>query len=136
MSKRTIHYDLTLSRLLIEPFSELTEDLARHPVVGENSAQLKLIAAIRDEAQRRLVIEALLEDHELSADQARVQVGLDSAAGPEPVKHQKFFNQIEGGWSRLGMTEKRAFVPKLAAMLETPGLKRAMRDLLNAELGE
>lgn len=137
MSKRTIHYDLTLFRLVIEPFPDLVEDLARHPVVGENAAQLKAIAAIRDEGQRRAVIERLLSDNELSADEARVQVGIDSpATGAEPVRHQKFYDQIEGGWGRLSLGQQRDFIPRISAMLSQPSLKRALRDRLNADLGE
>lgn len=138
MSKRTIHYDLTLYRLLIEPFpAEMVEALARHPIVGENGAQLKALAAIKDEGQRRAVIEQLLADPELSADDARVQAGVDQRlTGATPVAHQKFYDQIEGGWSRLGLTEKRRFIPNLAAMLHTADLKRDMRNQLNAELGD
>lgn len=136
MSRRTIHRDLTLFRLLIEPFPDLIEGLARHPVVGENSAQLKALAAIKDEAQRREVIEQLLGDPELSADEARVHAGIDRAVGSAaPVAHQKFYNQIEGGWSRLGLAEKRRFIPNMASMLNTPELKREMHYRLSRDLG-
>ncbi|MGY6358118.1 hypothetical protein, partial [Citrobacter amalonaticus] len=76
--------------------------LSRHPVVGENAKQLRDIADIKDEAERRAVIEALLDDPEPSADEAMVQAGLGVARGPDatPVAHQKFFNQITGGWGR------------------------------------
>ena len=75
MSRRTIHNDLSLFRLLIEPFPDLIEALAKHPVIGENASQLKKICAVPDELHRRAVIEALLADNELSADAARVQAG-------------------------------------------------------------
>lgn len=135
MSRRTIHNDLSLHRLLIEPFPQLAEALSKHPVVGENASQLKAIAQVKDERQRRAVIELLLQDDELSADEARVRVGIDRPDGPAPVAYQKHFNAIEGGWSRLGTAEKRQFLPKIAAMIPE-GMKRELRDMLNRELGE
>lgn len=135
LDKRTIRRDLSLYRLLIEPFPELAEPLSKHPVVGENASQLKAVAQVKSEAQRRAVIEALLADNELSADEARVQIGIDRPDGPTPLPYQKHYNAIEGGWSRLGAAEKRKFLPTMAAMLPD-GMKRELRDLLNKELGE
>lgn len=135
MSRRSIHRDLELYRLVIEPFPELAEALSRHPVVGENASQLRAIAQVKDEAARRLVIEALLADDELSADDARITAGVDRPAGPAPLPYQKHYNAIEGGWSRLGTAEKRQFIPKLVTML-TPDMKRELRDRLNEELGD
>ena len=135
MDARTIRRALHLYRLVIEPFPDLIRKLADHPLVGENAAQMKLIADVKDEAKRREVIELLLGDGELSADEARVRVGIDKADGPAPLPHQKYFNQIESGWSRLGTAEKRRFLPTLAAMV--PGdMKRALRDRLSEELGD
>lgn len=135
MSRRTIHNDLQLFRLLIEPFHDLAEQLANHPVVGENAKQLRAIADVKDEAARRQVIDALLADHEIGTDDARILAGVDRPAGPPPAPYQKHLNAIEGGWSRLGLTEKRTFIPKFVSML-TPDLKRSLRDQLNKELGE
>lgn len=135
MSRRSIHRDLELYRLLIEPFPDLIEQLAHHKVVGENASQLKLIAGVSDEGQRRSVIEHLLADAEIGADEALVQVGIGRAGAAAPaVPHQKFYNQIVGGWGRLGLTQKRGFLPHMVAMLDTPDLKKRFRDLLNAEL--
>ena len=137
MSRRTIHRDLSLYRLLIEPFPELIEALSKHPVVGENASELKKIAAVKDEAKRRAVIEALLADPEIGADHARINAGIDRPEGPAatPVEHQKFYNQIIGGWDRLGRSERTQFLPQFAALL-TPGEKRALLDQLKKELGE
>jgi hypothetical protein len=136
MSRRTIHNDLTLYRLIIQPFPDLVEALARHPVVGENGAQLKAIAQVKDEGLRRKVIEALLADPEIGVEDAKIAAGLEGfAPAAEPVAHQKHYNAIEGAWSRLSLDQKRQFVPKLASML-TPEMKRALRDRLNAELGD
>lgn len=137
MSRRSIHNDLQLFRLVIEPFPALAEALSKHPVVGGNGKQLREIAEVKAEADRRQVIEALLADPELSADEARVKVGLGKAGpGATPVVHQKFYDQIVGGWGRLTIQQQRDFVPTIATMLDTPGLKRELRDLLNKELGD
>ena len=82
MSRRTIHNDLSLFRLLVEPFPRLIEALSRHPVVGENAAQLKAIAQVREEARRRQVIEALLANAEIGAEDARIAAGVDLPARP------------------------------------------------------
>ena len=93
---------------------------------------------MKDEAARRGVIESLIADHDLSADMARASAGLgsDASAASAGPAHQKYFNQITGGWSRLGLTQKRDFLPQIAAMVSTPGLKRELRDMLDAELGD
>lgn len=133
---RSIRRALTLYRLVIEPFPDFTQALSDHPIVGNNAAQLKALADIKDEKQRRTVIEALLADSELSADEARVQAGIDHAgAQATPLAHQKFYNQIEGGWQRLNLGQRRQFIPNIAAMMHTPELKRELRDQLNKELG-
>jgi hypothetical protein len=136
MSRRTIHRDLALYRLVIEPFPDLAEQLAKHSVVGENGAQLKALTQLKDEGVRRKVIEALLADHEIGVEDAKIAAGAGSAVPlATPVAHQKHYNAIEGAWSRLSLEHKRQFVPKLASML-TPEMKRALRDQLNEELGE
>lgn len=138
MSRRTIHNDLKLYRLLIEPFSDAcVQALAQHPVVGENAAQLKAIADIKDEVTRKAVIYRLLDDKELSAEEARVQVGIDKPASSAPVQpYQKHYDAITGGWSRLGRAERDRFVRDTLPTLLTPGQKRVLRDRLNEELGE
>jgi len=135
MDKRTIRRSLEFFHLLIEPFPDLIEQLAHHPVVGENASQLKLIATVKVESQRRDVIAMLLADLEMSADQALVQVGVARAAAAAVAQHQKFYDQIVGGWGRLGIAQKRDFLPRIPAMLGTDDLKRRLRDMLNAELG-
>ena len=136
MSRRTIHNDLTLYRLIIQPFPDLAEALAKHPVVGENGSQLKALAQVKDEALRRTVIERLLADHEIGVEDAKIAARAGAAVPlATPVAHQKHYNAIEGAWSRLSLDQKRQFVPKLASML-TPDMKRALRDRLTEELGE
>ena len=136
MSRRTIHRDLALFRLVIEPFPDLAEQLAKHPVAGENGAQLKALTQLKDEGVRRKVIEALLADPEIGVEDAKIAAGAGGTVPlATPVAHQKHYNAIEGAWSRLSLDQKRQFVPKLASML-TPDMKRALRDRLNEELGE
>ncbi|WP_143737016.1 hypothetical protein [Erythrobacter tepidarius] len=136
MSRRTIHNDLALYRLVIEPFPDLVEQLAKHPVVGENGAQLKALTQLKDERVRRKVIEALIADPEIGVEDAKIAAGV---GGPvplaAPVAHQKHYDAITGAWSRLSLEQKRQFVPKLVSML-TPEMKRVLRDRLNEELGE
>ena len=136
MSRRTIHRDLQLFRLIIEPFPTLIEALSKHPIVGENSKQLRDIAKMPAERERKLVIEAVLADPELSVDEAKVQCGIglrDNRDSPRRAD-EKFRNQIKGGWDRLSVGEKKRFllddfVPRL-----TPGLKRDLLARLNQEL--
>lgn len=134
--KREIYRALTLYRMVIEPFPELTQALSDHPVVGNNASQLALIAGVDTEAARRKVIDLLLADAELSADDARVQAGIDRAEGREPTKFEKFTNQISGGLSRLSASEQKRGLPSIVGALKTEEVKRQLRDLLNEELGE
>lgn len=133
--KRTIQRDLTLFRLVIEPFPDLAEALSLHPVVGENASQLRAIAQVKDEGARRTVIEALLADPEIGADDARILAGVDRPAGPAPAPYQKHLNAIEGGLSRLGRSERHRFVRDRLVELLSKAEKRDLRDRLNEELG-
>lgn len=47
LDRRTIRRDLSLFRLLIEPFPDLIEALAKHPVVGENARSLRWKSEVR-----------------------------------------------------------------------------------------
>jgi hypothetical protein len=134
LGKREVQRDLSLYRLLIEPFPELVEALSKHPVVGENASQLKQVAAVKDEGLRRKVIEALLADPEIGADDARIMAGVDrpEGAAATPVAHEKHFNALRGAWSRLGITEKRLYLPEFVSKL-TPDLKVQLRAILDAE---
>lgn len=136
LGKREIRRSLAIYRLLIEPFPDLAEQLAKHPVVGENGAQLKALTQLKDEGVRRKVIKALLADAEIGVEDAKIAAGAAAAAPlATPVAHQKHYDAIAGAWSRLSLEHKRQFVPKLASML-TPDMKRQLRDQLNKELGD
>lgn len=136
MSKRSIHRDLSLYRLLIEPFPDLIEQLARHPVVGENASQLAAIASIKDEASRRKVIDALLEDEGLNAEDARINAGVDRPAGPAPLPHQKHVNAVVGNLSRLTAVQQKRHLGDFLAGFKSDEVKRQLRDMLNEELGD
>lgn len=131
MSKRTIHRDLSLFRLLIEPFPDLIEQLAKHPTVGENASQLKIIASVRNIDNRRAVIEAVLENAHMDAAMARVQVGVDSeSAAPPPTKDVKLTNTLSDSWGRLSIAAKREYLPRFVSML-TDDQKTRLRSLLD-----
>jgi len=135
LDQRTIRRDLTLYRLIIQPFPDLAEALAKHPVVGENGSQLKTITQVKDEGLRRKMIEALIANPEIGVADASIAVGLEGfRPDATPVAHQKFYNQIISGWDRLGNPERTRFLPKFTALL-TEGQKRELRDLLIAEVG-
>lgn len=136
MDARTIQRALYLYRLVIEPFPDLIRALADHPVVGENAAQLKLIADVKDEAARRSVIELLLGDGELSADEARVSAGIDRPEGPAPLPHQKYLNAVVGNLSRLAAPVQKRHLPEIIGALKSDEVKRIMRDMLNQALGD
>lgn len=136
MSRRTIHNDLALYRLVIEPFADLAELLAKHPVVGENGAQLKELTRLKDEGVRRKVIEALLANNEIGVEDAKIATGCEAFRPlATPVAHQKHFDAVHSNWKRLDATQQRQFLPKLVGML-TPDMKRRVRDMIDEELGE
>ena len=130
LSRRTIHGDLSLFRLLIEPFPDLIEALAKHPVIGENASQLKAIAAVKDEAQRRQVIELVLDQPSISVDGARIRLGIDSGKAPAPTPDVKFTSTISDSWGRLSTTAKREYLPRFVTML-TPDMLSRLRELLD-----
>lgn len=136
MSRRSIHRDLELFRLVIEPFPTLTEQLSKHPVVGDSPSQLRLIAHVREEADRRRVIEALLADTELSADDALIQADLANAKGRKPDGHEKALAAVVGNLGRLNATEQKRLVPQIVGHFKSDEVKRQLRDLLNRELKE
>lgn len=136
LDKRTIYRALKIYRQVVAPFpAEMVRALADHPVVGRVQKQLLDIASIESEDQRRQVIEMLIADRELSADDARVRVGLDNVSRA-PTPFEKFTSQISNGLSRLSATEQKRALPDVAASLKSAEVKRQLRDLLNEQLGE
>ena len=132
LSRRSIHGDLSLFRLLIEPFPDLIEALAKHQVIGENASQLKLIAGVKDETQRRAVIELLLADAHVSVEGARMRLGIDSGKPGAPTPDIKFTSTITDSWGRLSTAAKREYLPRFVTML-SPDMKGRLRELLDGE---
>lgn len=127
---------IKLYRMLVEPFPRLAEPLAKHPVVGENLTQLLKVASQRDEALRRRVIEALLADPEISADEAIELAGVGKAKPlADKASHQKHYDAVHSNWKRLDVEHQRAFLPTLVGML-TPDMKRRVREMIDEELGD
>ncbi len=137
LSRMSIWRFIKLYRMLIDPFPDLAEPLAKHPVVGESLTQLLKIASQRDEAARRAVIEALIADDALTAEAAIQQFGNTSGSAPkrEMHPHEKQWSAVSNNWRRMGVGYKRQYLPTLLSML-TPDLKREARDLLNEEIGD
>lgn len=136
MSARSIHNDLHLFRLLIEPFPDLIEQLAAHPMVGSNASQLKLIATIREEYMRRRAIQMLLDNKEMSADDAVIAAGVPGKEGRKPNDEEKKVNAAIGNLGRLTAPQQKRYVPQLVGALKSEDVKRQLRDVLNRELGE
>lgn len=136
LGAKEVQRSLALHRLIVEPFPDLVEALANHPVVGENAKQLREIAAVRDEGQRRAVIDKLLSDPELSAEGARVEAGIEQEAAPAtPVAHRKYVNAVIGNLDRLSASLQKRHLPEFVRMLKSDEVKRQLRDILNEELG-
>ncbi|QDH35817.1 hypothetical protein [Porphyrobacter sp. YT40] len=137
MDKRTIRRDLSIFHLVVAPFPDLAEALAKHPVVGDNQKQLLDLTRLKSEAVRRRVIEALLADPEIGVADAMIAAGADEFAPKvEPVAHQKFLNAVVGNLDRLGPSKIKQHLPEIVRALGTPDVKRKMRDLLDQELGD
>jgi hypothetical protein len=128
---------IKLYRMLVEPFRDLAEPLAKHPVVGGSLTQLLKIASQRDEAVRRRVIEALVADDELTADAAIQQHGETTRSVPqrEMYAHEKRWSAVRSNWKGMGLAHKRQYLPELLSMLPAD-LKREARDLLNKDIGD
>lgn len=136
MSRRSIHNDLQLFRLLVEPFPALVEQLSKHPTIGENASALREIAQVKAEGDRRKVIEAVLEDEHLSVEMARATIGIVRPGGPAPTAEQKIVNAVIGNMARLSATAQKHHIDVIVRTLKSDEVKRQLRDRLNAELGD
>lgn len=127
---------IKLYRMLVEPFPDFAEPLAKHPVVGENLSQLLKIASQQDENVRRRVIEALLADDALNADEAIQQFGATARSAPkEPLDPtRKHKDAIRNNWDRLAH-RKMQFIPTFASWLTRPQAL-AMQDAVAQRLSE
>lgn len=139
LSKTAVHYDLTLYRLIIAPFPERAEALSRHPIVGKKAKELRKIADVRDEARRRAVIDLLIADDELGADDARVQAGIPAtkSTGNRPDAgaegQTKFTNGVMSNIERLSPSVLRSLAPTIADKVK-PSTLFALRDAFDAKI--
>lgn len=136
MSRRSIHNDLQLFRLIIEPFPELAEQLSKHPTIGENASALRQIAQVKDEAQRRGVIERLLDDEETTLETAMAGLGIAKRTGPAPTPDQKFISTAVDSLNRLSASAQKQHIDSIITVLKSDEVKRQLRDRLNEELGD
>lgn len=118
---------MRIHRMIIEPFPEMIDPFKDHPVAKVADSLLK-IAAIKNEVQRRRVIEILL------AGPKDLGFALKSAGVTEvkaaPEDYKKFSSQVIGGWSRLTTAQKRQFIPELAVVIPK-GMRTLVRDELD-----
>jgi len=130
LDKRTIRRDLSLYRLLIEPFPDVIEALSKHPIVGANFSQLMKIAAVEDD-KRRSTIEQLLADDAIDVTEARKRAGVHASTEPATrTDRDVYWSRIAANFSRAGRSERARFLPKLVEIL-TPGERSDLRDLLD-----
>jgi uncharacterized ParB-like nuclease family protein len=117
---------MRIHRMICAPFPEMIDAFKDHPVAKVADSLLK-IAAIKSEVTRRRVIEILL------AGPKDLGFAMQSAGVTEvkaaPDAYAKFSSQILGGWGRLGVAERRKFIPELVA-----AIPEGMRALLREEL--
>lgn len=120
---------------VVAPNRDLMEAFKDHPVAQTNSRLLE-IAAIRDAAKRRQVIETLIngpKDLGLTLQ----MVGLKPApvTAETAATYLKFTSQITSGFARLGTAEKRRFIPEFVAQMPK-GMRDLLREELNREQGQ
>lgn len=128
--------DQCRERHSVEPCPGLIHALSQHPVVGENASQLKEITAVKAEGHRRQVIEMLLANPEMGAEDARIQAGVGNAAGPKPLPQQKFVNAVVSNIGRLTAPQQKRYLPEIAGSFRSEDVKRQLRDMLTEQLGE
>jgi len=136
LGRKEIQRALTLYRMLVEPFPELTERLAKHPTIGENASALRQIAQVKDQAHRRAVIERLLDDEETTLETAMAGLGIAKRTGPAPTADQKFISTAMDSLNRLSASAQKQHIDSIITVLKSDEVKRQLRDRLNEELGD
>lgn len=133
LSKRTIRDDLALHRALVAPFPTLYRPLATHPIVGENASALRDIAAIKDVANRRALIEALVEAPNLTLAAAMEGLGLSQPASPPASGATKFMNGTTANLARLSAGDQARIAPEIVKTMK-PSALLALRAALDARI--
>lgn len=127
---RDLQRSLRIYRCIIGGNRDLIDAFKDHPVAQTADALLK-IAAIKDHAVRRKVIETLIAGPK---DLAYALQAHGLALPPaETNPYAKFTSQITGGWARLGLADQRAFVPQFVADMK-PSIRQLLREELDKQL--
>ena len=134
LSVESIKKDLALHRALIAPFPALYEDLARHPIVGENASALRDIASFALPARRDL-IESLIAAPDMTLAQAKEGLGLSSAAAPGATGATKFMNGTTSNLARLSAGDQSRIAPEIVKTFKPTALL-ALRAALDARISE
>ncbi|NML88381.1 ParB N-terminal domain-containing protein [Sphingobium sp. TB-6] len=132
LSRRAMFRDLALHRAIVAPFPDLYRDLAKHPV-AENASALREIAAIKDLANRRSLIEGLISNPELTLAQAKEGLGLSSSAAPAPTGATKFMNNTTANLARLSAGDQAKIAPEIVNTMKSSALL-ALRAALDARI--
>lgn len=133
MTSRSVRRDLSLHRALIAPFPGLWRDLAVHPVIGDNAAALREIAAIRDEQVRRELIALIIAHPDMALAQAKAKAGLADAAAAPATGATKYINGTVSNLGRLSAEQQRSIATNIAETIKPTALT-ALRDALNARI--
>lgn len=155
MTSRTVRRDLALHRALVAPFPTLYRALATHPTVGENASALREIAAIKDVANRRALIEALVEAPNLTlaaagrsspkentqlADApnltlaaAMERLGLSQPASAPASGATRFMNGTTANLARLSAGDQAQIAPEIVKTMK-PSALLALRAALDARI--
>lgn len=129
LGKSAIHRSQRIFRLIIEPFPDFTERLAKHPVVGENESQLLKITRIVEEDSRRKVIEALLADPELSVDGARDVANVPDGEESPPSRDEVLLSRAIATLGRMRDDERISFIEHQVSDLPIVSKRRIYRKL-------
>lgn len=133
MTSRTVRRDLALHRALVAPFPTLYRPLATHPIVGENASALRDIAAIKDVANRRALIEALVEAPDLTLAAAMEGLGLAQPASAPASGATKFMNGTTANLARLSAGDQARIAPEIVKTMK-PSALLALRAALDARI--
>ena len=129
LGPRDLQRSLRIFRCIIAPNRDLIDAFKDHPV-AKTANDLLDICKLKDNVIRRRVIEALIAG---PADLGFVlqMLGIKSAS-TAPVGQEKFATHFVANWHRLSLPNQRLQLPVFVNQL-TPGLKAALRELLDGE---
>lgn len=124
--QRDIQRSMRIYRCIVDENRDLMDAFKDLNVAKSADALLK-IAALKDAALRRKVIETLISGPK-DLGYVFEMLGITTAK-VEASTYSKFSSQILGGFSRLGTADKRRFIPEFTA-----AIPQGMRALVREEL--